>query len=60
MCSLLAGLLGLGGWAILNAVGQEAGDKASFGLGLTMLLVGALLGTVGGIMGIAKPQPKAT
>lgn len=59
--SLLVGLLALGGWAILNAamgVAAEEGTPAEFQIGFTMLLIGALLGTFGGVMGIAKPQPK--
>lgn len=59
--SLLVGLVALGGWAILNAgmsAANDEGAKAAFGLGFTLLLVGALLGLFGGIMGIAKPQPK--
>ncbi len=60
--SLLIGLVGLAGWALLNAamsVAAEEGTPAEFKIGFTMLLVGSLLGTFGGIMGIAKPQPKA-
>lgn len=59
--SLLVGLLALAGWAILDAAmsaASEEGTEAAFELGFTMLLVGALLGIVGGIAGIAKPQPK--
>lgn len=60
--SLLVGLIALAGWALLNAAMSEAGDdgKAAFEIGFNMLMVGGLLGTLGGIMGIAKPQPKAT
>lgn len=59
--SLLVGLVALGGWAILNAgmaAANEGGTEATFEIGFTLLLIGALLGTLGGIMGIAKPQPK--
>jgi hypothetical protein len=58
--SLIVGLIALAGWALLSAAMSEAGDdgKAAFGIGFTLLMVGGLLGTAGGIAGIAKPQPK--
>jgi hypothetical protein len=60
--SLLVGLVALAGWALLNAAMGAANEEdvqAEFQIGFTMLLIGALFGIIGGIMGIAKPQPKA-
>jgi len=61
--SLLVGLVALGGWALLTAAmaaaNEQDGVQAGFQIGFTMLLIGALLGTFGGIMGIAKPQLEA-
>ena len=61
--ALLVGLVALGGWALLDAAmdaaNAEDGVQAELQIGFTLLLVGALLGIIGGIMGIAKPQPKA-
>ena len=58
--ALIVGLISLALWALVNGVLSEAGPdaKATLGSGFTLLLVSYLLGTVGGIMGIVKPQPK--
>ena len=62
MLSLLVGLVALTGWASLNAGMAKAGDggQAAFEIGFTMLMVGSVLGTLGGIMGLVQPQPKST
>ncbi|MEM9463429.1 MAG: hypothetical protein AAGF11_55325 [Myxococcota bacterium] len=59
--SLLVGFIALGGWALLDAAMAEAGEdgKAAFEIGFTMLMVGGVLGTLGGLMGLIKPQPKS-
>jgi len=49
--AMIFGLLGLGVTALLKSAAE--GDA---GIGLTLLLVGCLAGTVGGILGIAKPE----
>lgn len=49
--ALIFGLLGLGVTALLKSAAE--GDA---GVGLTLLLVGCIAGTVGGILGIAKPE----
>jgi hypothetical protein len=49
--ALVFGLLGLAVTALLKSAAE--GDA---GIGLTLLLVGCLAGTVGGILGIAKPE----
>lgn len=58
--SLIVGILGLAGWFLLNAAAAEA-ERAGggFAIGFTLLVVGAGLGTLGGIAGIAKPQQPA-
>ncbi len=58
--ALIVGLIGFGGWALMNYAVSEAGKQSAdaetgTGLGLTLLLVSALLGVVGGIVAIAKP-----
>ena len=49
--ALIFGLLGLAVTALLKSAAE--GDA---GIGLTLLLVGCVAGTVGGILGIAKPE----
>ncbi|MCH9684181.1 MAG: hypothetical protein K0V04_22300 [Deltaproteobacteria bacterium] len=59
--SLIVGIIGVGGWLLLSAgisAAAEEDGKFAAAIGLTLLGVGAGLGTLGGILGIAKPQPK--
>ena len=51
--SLLFGLVGLGIWALLNS-----GAEGSAGIGLHMLLLTGVGGTIGGLMGTIKPEPR--
>ena len=58
--SLLAGLLAIGGWALVNAAMAEApAGQVELGFAMTLVLVGGGLGVLGGIVGIAAPQPRA-
>lgn len=59
--SLIFGLIGVALWAVFMAAAAEGDGKASFDtMGFNVLGFGYLLGLLGGIMGIAKPQPKST
>jgi hypothetical protein len=62
--ALIFSLIALGGYAMLGgAIDQAAGVKGDGGMGagvgLIFLMLAGLLGTVGGLMGIIKPEPKA-
>ena len=57
--ALIVGLVAAAGWGLLTAAAtDQASSGAGFGIGLTLVLVGGILGTIGGIAGIAKPQRK--
>jgi len=57
--ALIVGLIAVAGWGLISAAAANStSEAASFGIGLTMVLVGGILGSIGGIAGIAKPEPK--
>lgn len=56
--ALLGGLVAVGLWSIVSSQAQSA--QVSLGLGLTLVVVGGGLGTLGGLVGLIKPEPKAT
>ncbi|MBI5499177.1 MAG: hypothetical protein HY907_02970 [Deltaproteobacteria bacterium] len=56
--TLIFGLMGLGFWALLRAAAKESGVEDSLGSGVSMLLVSYLLGTLGGLVALIKPEPK--
>jgi len=55
--SLLFGLIALGIGALLRAAASETGDSA--GIAMTILLLTGLLGFIGGIMALVKPERAA-
>jgi len=55
--SFLIGLIGLGIWALLNSAASAAGGGESVaGIGMHMLMLTGLGGTIGGLFGMVKPD----
>jgi hypothetical protein len=54
--SMIFGLLGLGIWALLNAAASEGGGESAAGIGMHLLLLTGLFGTLGGLIGTIKPD----
>ncbi len=58
IASLIVGLIAVGGWALITAAAAETrSTEASFGIGLTLVLVGGILGFVGGLAATIRPEP---
>jgi len=57
--ALVAGVLAVGMWLLLTSVaGSPESPNVAAALGITLLLLGGLIGAAGGVAGIARPQPK--
>lgn len=54
--SFIFGLLGLGIAGLLSAAASSGGGESVAGVGMHLLLVSAIVGTVGGLVGIVKPD----
>ncbi len=54
--SMLFGLIGLAIWALLNSAASSGGGDSAAGIGMHMLLLTGLLGTVGGLFATVKPD----
>lgn len=57
--SMIFGLLGLAIWALLNAAASEGGGESAAGIGMHMLLLTGLGGTLGGLFATVKPDRTA-
>ena len=56
--TLIFGLIGLGIYALLTAAAKETGTQDALGSGVTALLISYILGTLGGLVALIKPEPR--
>lgn len=57
--SFLIGLIGLGIWALLNSAASAGDGESVAGVGMHMLMLTGLGGTIGGLFAMIKPDRSA-